>query len=311
MTSIRHLGWRRTIALLLALAVLGAAVAWLNPLGVRTRLHEVVTRLVLIVDPPPDRPVAETVHVSSRESPSPTPTPAPTPLASVGGTSSGAPPSAAPTVTPTPMPQRAKVDVNVLQHPENHFVSEQANDTWCAVAGTQMVLNIWGKAPTTLAFEKELASRIGEWESRRDSLNGGWGPSAIAAALDAYGVHGYEVRAYDTRADALYDAARAIEKQHAPVLLMAWRGAHTWVMTGFRADADPLVFGDATVKGAYILDPWYPLISSIWGPSDPPGSFEDLQSMRINYLPWKRPEGHYKDRDGLFIAVVPTQPLNR
>ena len=29
--------------------------------------------------------------------------------------------------------------------------------------------------------------------------------------------------------------------------------------------------------------------------------------MRRNYLPWKRPEGHYPDRDGLFIAVVPTR----
>jgi hypothetical protein len=28
--------------------------------------------------------------------------------------------------------------------------------------------------------------------------------------------------------------------------------------------------------------------------------------MERNYLPWKRPEGHYPDRDGLFISVVPT-----
>ena len=44
------------------------------------------------------------------------------------------------------------------------------------------------------------------------------------------------------RGDALNDAARAISKTHAPVILLAWRGAHTWVMTGYRADADPLVF---------------------------------------------------------------------
>ena len=28
--------------------------------------------------------------------------------------------------------------------------------------------------------------------------------------------------------------------------------------------------------------------------------------MERNYLRWKRPEGTYPDRDGLFIAVVPT-----
>ena len=37
-------------------------------------------------------------------------------------------------------------------------------------------------------------------------------------------------------------------------------------MTGFRADADPLVFDDARVSGTYILDPWYPRISSHLGP---------------------------------------------
>jgi hypothetical protein len=28
--------------------------------------------------------------------------------------------------------------------------------------------------------------------------------------------------------------------------------------------------------------------------------------MVRNYLRWKRPEGRYPDRDGLFISVVPT-----
>ena len=144
-----------------------------------------------------------------------------------------------------------------------------------------------------------------------DSLNGGWGPSAMVKALAAYDVPGYEVRAYQTRASALKDAAKAIARYHAPVLLLAWRGAHTWVMTGYRADADPLVFKNARISGAYILDPWYPRVSSIWGPSDPPGTYQNADEMRRNYLPWKRPEGNYPDRDGLFISVVPTQALNR
>ena len=33
--------------------------------------------------------------------------------------------------------------------------------------------------------------------------------------------------------------------------------------------------------------------------------------MRRNYLPWERPEGSYPQRDGLFLAIVPTQPLDR
>jgi hypothetical protein len=31
--------------------------------------------------------------------------------------------------------------------------------------------------------------------------------------------------------------------------------------------------------------------------------------MERNYLRWKRPEGQYPERDGLFISVVPTIPV--
>ena len=77
-------------------------------------------------------------------------------------------------------------------------------------------------------------------------------------------------------------------------------------MTGFRADADPAIFADAKITGAYILDPWYPDVSSIWGPSDPPGTFQDDAEMVRNYLQVEAARGHYPDRDGLYIAVVPT-----
>jgi hypothetical protein len=184
--------------------------------------------------------------------------------------------------------------------------AHEIKDTWCAPAGVQMVLAILGHGNTSSALQRELQGRVREWESYRDSHNGDWGPSAMALALDAYGAQGYEVRAYKTRQGALRDAAKAIEKTRSPVVLLAWRGAHTWVMTGFRADADPAVFSNAKISGAYILDPWYPDVSSIWGRSDPPGTFQDNDEMIRNYLPWKRPEGKYPERDGLFISVVPT-----
>ena len=131
---------------------------------------------------------------------------------------------------------------------------------------------------------------------------------AMALALDAYGAPGYEVRAFDTMTLALRDAARAIKKTRSPAILLAWRGAHTWVMTGYRASADPATFKKTNIKGAYILDPWYPSVSSIWGRSNPPGFFTTFAELRDNFLPWRRPEGRYKDRDGLFITVVPTKP---
>lgn len=303
----RRIRRRHVVAVfVLALSLLAVTAIWSNALGVGDRLKDVARKIELIVDPPPDRPIDAVVLVTPKPILAPTPTPMPTPAGSIDP---GAP-TPEPKPTPTPKPERVKVDVNLLTDPENHFISE-VDKEWCAVAGTQMVLALHGKADLSKGFQRDLAARIGEWESRRDSLNGDWGPAAMVAALRAYGVNGYEVRAYETRSDALRDAATAIRKTHAPVILLAWRGAHTWVMTGFRADADPLQFDDARVSGAYILDPWFPRNSSIWGQSDPPGTYQNAAEMRRNYLPWKRPEGHYPDRDGLFIAVVPTKTLNR
>ena len=101
------------------------------------------------------------------------------------------------------------------------------------------------------------------------------------------------------------DLAAALSRTGAPVILLVWRGAHAWVMNGYRADADPRLFADAIITGTYIMDPWYPRISTIWGPSDGPGVFQDAAEMERNFLPWARPEGTYPERDGRFLVVQP------
>ena len=264
------------------------------------RLQDKVERF--LAGPPPNRPTKPTVSVTEPPT-TPAPTAAPTPRVSL-------PPGASPrpTPTPTPTPARRPVDVDILRDPESFFAHELEDD-WCAVAGTQMVIAIHRRGNTGEGFQREIASRIREWESWQDSHNGNWGPAAIVEALAEYGVPGYEIRAYERRSTALRDAARQISKTGAPVVLLAWKGAHTWIMTGYRADADPLVFRDAHVSGAYILDPWYPWDSSIWGPSDPPGTFQDEAEMERNFLRWERPEGDYPDRDGKYITIVPTVPI--
>jgi hypothetical protein len=251
-----------------------------------------------LAGPVPDRPTLATVTV---DDPSPTPSPSPTPT--LPPPRSGQPPRT-PAPTPTPIP-RVGVDVNIVADPKSVFAHEVRKD-WCSPAGITIVLAILGHGDATNARESEIAGRVHEWESYSDSHNGLWGPAAMALALDAYGAKGYQIRAYDSRAVALRDSAKAISTTHSPVILMAWTGAHTWVMSGYRADADPTVFTDAKVSGAYILDPWYPWHSSIWGQSDPPGTFQDASEMNRNFLRWTRPEGRYPDRDGKFIVLIPT-----
>jgi hypothetical protein len=290
----RPTGRLSLLPLLLIVGLVGASVAFgavsTNTLGAGDKFERLVAKIErFIVGPPPDLP-DETVTVTPRPTNA---TPSISPL-----------PSGA---TPAPPPVRTAMDVSIVDDPEAVFAHEIRKD-WCAPAGVQMTLAVLGLADTSEEFQRKLAARVREWESYRDSHNGEWGPSAMAAALAAYGAPGYQVRAYDSRADALFDSAIALEKTNSPVILLAWRGAHTWVMNGYRADADPAIFPDAKVSGTYILDPWFPSISSLWGPSDPPGTFQDGKEMERNFLKWKRPEGTYPARDGKFIVVIPTLP---
>jgi hypothetical protein len=289
----RHTSTSRWGQIVLAVVLVGSltsgtAIAT-NTLGAGDKFERLVRRVELALFPPPNRPTVPTVDFTPRPTASATPSLAPGE-------------SAAP---PTPAPVRKPVDFKILDNPRTYFASEYKKD-WCAPAGVQIVLSILGHADTSVAFQTRLQSRVKEWESYSDSHNGEWGPAAMVEALAAYGAPGYEIHAHKTRDAALRDAAVALEETNAPVIIIAWRGAHTWVMTGFRANADPAVFDNATVTGTYILDPWYPRISSIWGPSDPPGTFQDAAEMVRNFLPWKRPEGKYPDRDGKFLIVVPT-----
>ena len=285
------------LAALLAL-VLGVGAVMTNTFGAGDRFEGLLARIDMVLDPPPDRSIPPTVDVTPR----PMATPTPTPRRSIAP---GLTPE--PTPSPTPAPVRGPVDVRIDADPDAVFASQITKD-WCAPAGMQMVLAIHGLADTSEAFQRRLAGRVKEWESRQDSQNGSWGPNAMVEALDAYGARGYQLQGYATRADALRGAATALSETGSPVILIAWRGAHTWVMTGYRADADPLFFPDATVSGTYILDPWYPRVSTIWGRSDGPGVFQDADEMVRNFLPWKRPEGRYADRDGKFLILAPTIP---
>jgi hypothetical protein len=212
-------------------------------------------------------------------------------------------PDPSPTVTPRPKPK--PVTVNVVARPKAVFASE-GEKTWCAAAAVQIVLNANGRDPdTTYARQARIHRLQVEATTRSDSRNGGVGPEGMVAVLNRLGKVDYELKVYGSRSAALLGASKAIWRTGHPAILLAWRGAHAWVMSGYKATADPLVFKNASVKGAYILDPWYPRVSSIWGRSDGPGVYQDASEMRRNFLPWRRPEGKYPGRDGRYLVIVP------
>jgi hypothetical protein len=289
----RHLKARRALVVVILLAALASGgLLAANLAGARQPPAAAAANAVGTGSPPPVMAIASPTSPASPE-----PTPSATPIA-----------TPAPTLAPTPTPTAGPVDINLAPDAGSVF-SSQITKEWCAAAGMTSALATMGLVEASDAVQREIESRIGSWTSHADSLNGGWGPLAMTKALAAYGAPGYVVVAYRTRDAALRAAGIALSATREPVILLAWWGAHTWVMTGYRATGDLASNPSATFVGAYIVDPWYPRVSSIWGRVKPPGHFYDLAGLKRNYIAWTRPEGRYPGRDGRWIAVIPTLPL--
>jgi hypothetical protein len=239
---------------------------------------------------------------SPEASPSPDPSVDPSPAPSVS-------PSPAPTASPAPTPRPtappaivlpATGPVEVDLYGRRDFAS-QANEEMCVSGAMQTMLNVMDvidDRSTKTAFRiQSLAHKL--------SPGSGTEPEGWAAGLERMGAGHFRVEVANSRYTAVVRAARAIVLTGRPVGLLVWRGAHSWVMHGFRATADPLTDPKAKITHVYISDPWYPRVSSIWGASRPPDSLVPVAALAEDYLPWRRPTGRYPGKDGKFVMVMP------
>ena len=112
------------------------------------------------------------------------------------------------------------------------------------------------------------------------------------------------MRSVRSRDGAIALAAAAIRDTGRPAGLLVWRGAHAWVMSGFDAVTDPLD-GTLDVTAVLVQDPWYPRVSSIWGPGQTPNTRIAVRDLAADYLPWRRPTARYPEKDGQFVVVLP------
>ena len=209
---------------------------------------------------------------------------------------------------PSPEPSRGPVDINLAPNGKVVFLSQITKEL-CAPAGITSALATMRLVKASNAVQRQINGQIGRWTSYADSHNGGWGPAAMTKALAAYGAPGYVVQTYATRIAALRAAGIALAATHEPVLLLAWWGAHTWVMTGYRATGNLAADPKASVTGAYIVDPWYPRVARSGATSTHPGHFYDMAGMRPTTSHGRGPTVRYPGRDGRWVLVLPTRRL--
>ena len=151
----------------------------------------------------------------------------------------------------------------------------QTNFVQCVGASMQMMLNMIepGRdrtARTQLRLQKLARGRSGprpDGSQRQGASVVGW-----TFGLNAEGAGPYRLAGAKTIGQALKVAAKAMRVTRRPVGLLMWHGRHAWVMSGFKATADPLLTDDFRVTAAVVEDPLYPYGSEAWGPSPKPGA---------------------------------------
>lgn len=195
----------------------------------------------------------------------------------------------------------------------------QTNFVQCVGASMQMMLNmIEPGRDRTARTQRRLQDLARAWSGSRPDGRERQGASVRgwAAGLNVLGAGPYKLVGEKTLTAALHTAARAIARTGKPVGLLVWRGRHAWVMSGFTADADPLLTTDFTVSRAIIHDPLYPYGSSIWGPSPKPGEALTPAVMGRQFVPRRsssRPAGGGADGPpsalgGQYVLVLPYEP---
>jgi hypothetical protein len=227
--------------------------------------------------------------------------PSTSPIPSPSGPVTSASPSApAPSPSGTPKPGPFSMDL----YRAGDFVGEKTV-TWCLAAAVQTSINIMSRgADVSRATQQRLFNLT---RSLAPAPDGAAEPEGWAKALTRLGFGRYEVSVQPSIKAAIAVAAKAVRKTGRPAGLMVWRGAHSWVMSGFTATADPAVTDRFTVTAVRIEDVWYPRYSRLWGYSRKPDSLVPVAKLPEDFLPWKRPQARYPAKDGRFVIVIPTR----
>jgi hypothetical protein len=240
--------------------------------------------------------------------PQPDPTPQPTlPWTGAMPTATPAPPVPSPTPAPTPRydppPKRGPFAMNLYHRGD---FATQVTKIYCVPGAMQTMMNVMDDGATKAS--KRIQDRLHRLARRlsTDRLRGqGSEPEGWARGLEHLGYGRFKVVAAAARERAIKVAALAIRRTNRPVGLLVWRGAHAWVMTGFKATADPALTDDFRVTHVRIVDVWYPRVSSIWGASVKPNTLVAVEKLPEDYLPWRRPLMKYPEKDRKFVLVMP------
>src|SRR6187551_3923497 len=186
----------------------------------------------------------------------------------------------------------------------NGTFTTQKSWLWCTAAGVQIVRNIVDrKTDHTTAGQR----RYFDWMRTRNRydlpLSAGVDPAGWTAGLRHFVDDRYRLvssRSFDA---ALRSAVTRLRLTGLPVALTVSHGNHGWILTGFRATADPAKTTAFRVTSVRVTGPLYGLQSKNGYDMAPNTKLTTAQLKRF-FTPWK-----YAPRamiwDGRYVSIQP------
>lgn len=182
--------------------------------------------------------------------------------------------------------------------------STQKSWLWCTAAGVQIVRNIVERKTDHSATSQR---RYFDWmraHNRYDlPLSAGVDAAGWTAGLRHFVDDRYRLVSSRSFDSALRSAVTRLRLTNLPVALTVSHGNHGWILTGFRATADPAKTGRFTVTSVRVTGPLYGLQSKN-GYDMPPNTKLTTAQLKGFFTPWK-----YAPRamvwDGRYVSIQP------
>ena len=175
---------------------------------------------------------------------------------------------------------------------------------WCTAAGVQIVDNIVEhRKDHTTAGQRRYFDWMRKHNRYSLPVSAGVDPAGWTAGLRHFVDGRYRLVASRTFDDALRSAVTNLRKTNLPVAITVSHGGHGWILTGFRATADPAVTDSFKVTSVRVVGPLYGLQSKN-GYDMPPNTRLTTAQLRMFFTPWK-----YAPKpmiwDGRYVSIQP------
>ena len=186
----------------------------------------------------------------------------------------------------------------------NGTFTTQKSWLWCTAAGVQIVRNIVDrKTDHTTAGQRRYFTWMRDRNRYDLPLSAGVDPAGWTAGLRHFVDDRYRLVSSRTFDSALRSAVTRLRLTNLPVALTVSHGNHGWILTGFRATADPAKTASFTVTSVRVTGPLYGLQSKNGYDMAPNTKLTTAQLKRF-FTPWK-----YTPMkmvwDGRYVSIQP------